>query len=376
MAIQGFWSYVHNDDKAEGERITRLAKDVVEQFEMLTGEKISLFRDKDEINWGDNWRSKIDKSLSSVAFFIAVMTPRYFMSPECRRELQFFARRATDLGIKELVLPLHYVDVPLLRDDNPSDDLVSLAGTFQWEDWRDLRFEEASSAAYRKGVARLAARLVEANRRAEEVDVASKAQEIEEVIEEALDDSPGIIDRLAKTEETIPEWQETLEAISREINLIGQVMQEAAADINQGNAQGQGFASRLVVARRLARGLKEPTDRTSALGNKFVSQLHDVDEGVRIIIENAPSEIEQDLNSKEPLCSFFVAVHNVSAASRKALESVQGMVDAIVRVENMSRDLRPVLRQLRQGLTVMVEAREITEEWVSLIDKSKVACES
>ena len=40
---QGFWSYVHDDDLADGGRIVRLARDVSGQFEMLTGESIALF---------------------------------------------------------------------------------------------------------------------------------------------------------------------------------------------------------------------------------------------------------------------------------------------------------------------------------------------
>lgn len=55
---QGFWSYVHRDDEADGGRIVRLAKDVVDQYEMLTGETISLFLDRDALNWGDNWRAR------------------------------------------------------------------------------------------------------------------------------------------------------------------------------------------------------------------------------------------------------------------------------------------------------------------------------
>jgi hypothetical protein len=39
--LKGFWSYVHADDDADGGRVSRLAQDVVEQFEMLTGETIS-----------------------------------------------------------------------------------------------------------------------------------------------------------------------------------------------------------------------------------------------------------------------------------------------------------------------------------------------
>lgn len=76
-SLQGFWSYVHNDDEAEGGRISQLARDVARQFEMLTGEPLALFLDRDAIKWGEDWRDKIDSNLASVAFFVPVMTPRY-----------------------------------------------------------------------------------------------------------------------------------------------------------------------------------------------------------------------------------------------------------------------------------------------------------
>lgn len=219
--LKGFWSYVHADDDADSGRVSRLAHDVAAQFEMLTGEKIDLFFDRDDIDWGEDWRDKIDESLASIAFFIAVVTPRYFMSPECRRELRFFARRAKNLGIKELVLPLLYVDILSLHEDTPSDDLVALVKSFQWENWLDLRFVDLGAGEYRHGVA-------------------------------AADDSPGLLDRLAAAEETLPQWQTTLEATSQEILLIGRIMQEATADMERGNAQGKGFAARLAIARRIS----------------------------------------------------------------------------------------------------------------------------
>jgi hypothetical protein len=66
----------------------------------------------------------------------------------------------------------------------------------------------------------------------------------------------------------------------------------------------------------------------------------------------------------------------LSTSAHEGLESVQRMIDAIAPVERMSRDLRPALRRLRQGLTIMVEAREVSDEWVHLIETSGVACEN
>ena len=61
--FEGFWSYVHADDEAEAGRISRLAKDVRDQFEMLTGEPLALFLDKDALKWGERWRAKVDSGL-------------------------------------------------------------------------------------------------------------------------------------------------------------------------------------------------------------------------------------------------------------------------------------------------------------------------
>lgn len=370
---QGFWSYVHLDDQAEGERISRLARDVSAQFEMITGEKISLFLDRDAIAWGENWRDKVDENLASIAFFIPVLTPRFFLSAECRRELQFFARRATRLGIGELVLPLLYVDVPTLHDERPSDDLIQLVRTFQWEDWRQLRFADALSAEYRRAVAVLAARLVEANKQAEVADSVAIAARLNGDSLPVQDESPGVLDRMAQAEDKLPKWVESIQSIGRDIELIGQVMQQATADMNASAAGG--FQARLIVARRVARQLAEPAERICVSGNEFTTHLHDVDQGFRAIIARAPIEARDDPASRAGFCNFFTAIRTMAAASCEGLASVQGMIDAIAPVEGMSRDLRPALRRLRQGLTMMVEAREVMDEWVRLVKASGMACD-
>ena len=372
---EGFWSYVHADDEAEGSRISRLARDVSSQFQMLTGEPLELFLDEDAIKWGDEWKDKIDSSLASVAFFIPVLTPRYFMSPECRRELQFFARRATSLGLKELVLPLLYLDVPGLRDESPQDDLMALVRAFQWEDWHELRFAETSAGEYRRAVAKLAARLVEANRQVERVDVAGRVLQFEEGTSEGVDESPGFIDRVATAEEALPKLVETMTGIGKDIELIGRTMQEATADIKHGDSQAKGFGLRLLVTKRVARQLTDPVERIRSFGADFASQLHEVDQGFRTILEHAAAEVRREPNSKAAVCEFFGAVRTMSAAAHEGLGSTQGMIDAIAPLEKMSRDLRPVLRRLRQGLTAMVEAREVSDEWVQLIEATGIDCD-
>ena len=101
------------------------------------------------------------------------------MSPECRSELHFFMRRADKLGIKELLLPLYYLDIPSFNENPIEDDLLRMVSEFHWQNWRELRYAEVTSEAYRRGVDKMAKLLVKANKHAEESNVAEAALEME-----------------------------------------------------------------------------------------------------------------------------------------------------------------------------------------------------
>src|SRR5437773_5014615 len=116
-----FWSYSHRDNALDGGRVLRLAQQVQAEYELLTGADLSLFVDHAAIEWGQHWRERIDEALATTTFFIPVITPRFFASDECRRELITFAGHAKSLGVEALLLPILYVSVPGLGDDLTHD---------------------------------------------------------------------------------------------------------------------------------------------------------------------------------------------------------------------------------------------------------------
>lgn len=364
-AIDGFWSYVHADDDAESGRIAQLARDVVAQFEMLTGESISLFLDRDRLQWGDDWRPKVDASLSSIAFFVPVITPRYFMSEECRRELNYFARQAQRLGVEELVLPVLWIDVPGLYEDEPTDELLALVKRFQWSDWTTLRFSDLGSGEYRKAVAELAARLVQANSAAE---AAAKTLDIDKVEAEPDDDDLGTLDKLGVMEESLPKMTEILNRVGGVIEEIGLAMQGATGEIEANTNPSAALGTRLRIARKLADELTAPATSIRTLGNDFSSSLNDVDEGVRIIIARAPEEVRDNPRSRTEFEGFFDAIRGMVAQSEVGLGAVANMIAQLEPIEKMSRDLRKPLRTLREGLTLFVDGLSVMRGWVSLID--------
>lgn len=272
------------------------------------------------------------------------------------------------------MLPLHYINVPTLSDETTEDELIKLLRTIQWEDWRDLRFSDVSSSEYRRNVARLAEKLVEANKHAEESTIPIPAQ-IEAAPELNEDDSPGLIDTLADSEEMLTKLPETLNIMTQDITQIGQIMREATDNIKRADAQGKGFAARLIVAKQTASRLSEPTERIWSLSNVYASQLNSVDSGFRLMIERAPIEIKENPDAKSNFCTFFDAVRKMSASSNQAIESFRYMLTVAEPLEKISRDLRPVLRRLKQGLTILIESSGVTQEWVRLIDALDIKCE-
>ena len=93
--------------------------------------------------------------------------------------------------MKELVLPLLYVDVPSLHGETAANDLIMPVRTFQWEDWRELRFFDVAAEGYRRGGAGLTARLVEANRQIEKADRTAMTLQADDSLQGMVDDSPG-----------------------------------------------------------------------------------------------------------------------------------------------------------------------------------------
>jgi hypothetical protein len=153
-----FWSYAREDDELDDGAILQLARRLSAEYALITGQSLNLFIDRTDIRWGEEWRARADNSLGKTTFLIPVLSPRYFARKECRRELQTFASNARELGVRDLVLPILYVDIPDFASDNP-DELVALAARMQYEDWRTLRLKDSSDPRVRQAVHSLAQRL-------------------------------------------------------------------------------------------------------------------------------------------------------------------------------------------------------------------------
>lgn len=160
-----FMTYVHSDDKYG--QLSTLCERLSDEVQIQTGNEFPIFQDRTDIKWGQNWRERIENSLDEVTFLIPIITPGFFKSKECRKELQRFLEREKKLGRNDLIFPVYFVDTPLLNDFElrATDELAEIIATHQYADWRELRFELFTNPQVGKALARLGVQIRDALQR-------------------------------------------------------------------------------------------------------------------------------------------------------------------------------------------------------------------
>jgi F-box protein 11 len=160
-----FMSYDRSDD--EYGHVTRFCERLSHEVGTCIGEDFLIFQDRKKIFWGQNWKKRIEESLDEVTFLIPIITPRFFKSRACRDELGRFLKREKKLKRDDLVLPIYYVDYPLLNDEEEraGDELAQAIADHQradCADWRKLRFKPFDSQEVREALAELGVQIRDA----------------------------------------------------------------------------------------------------------------------------------------------------------------------------------------------------------------------
>jgi hypothetical protein len=389
LRAEGFWSYVHEDNAAEGNRIRDLADEVMAQYRLLTASDLNLFVDSLQIKWGDDWPDKIDAALEAVTFFIPIVTPSYFASRECRRELMEFTSRANAAGLGSLLLPIYYVEVPDGLDRDSPDVAVARTARRQHIDWRARRLTDKSSSEHRQGVHELVTRLVEISR-----DISSTSStryevtrgDIRVVLEtaasaeasaadptvEASDDEPGLLELLAAGEEAMPVWHEKIERLGGLLNTLTALTQDATERMNQAEAQGKGFAGRLHQMHQLAATIEEPSNEIATIGHEYGTALADVDAGLRALFDLAVQA--EDDETRAAVCELFSSIREMADSSAEATAGYESLIETLKESTQYARALRPPLNRIITGLRDVADGQAVIEGWLIRIDDSPIDC--
>lgn len=187
---------------------------VVDEFSLLTGRELALFLDRTSMDWGDAWRKRIDDALDSSTLLIPVLTPRYFSRPECRKELLTFYGPAEGLGLRKLILPVLFANIPGFDEKNP-DELIATASRFQYLDWTDLRLASPHSETVMRAVNVMASRIDKV------LSEIAATEPTPFVASEDVEGDPGLIELLEGINSILPDW---LGAVQEDEVLVAQYM--------------------------------------------------------------------------------------------------------------------------------------------------------
>ncbi|MFI0486756.1 TIR domain-containing protein [Actinomadura sp. 9N215] len=157
-----FLSYVRADDLLDDEFITAFRERLTREVHARGVTDFSIFQDRFDIEWGQDWAQEIDTALAKVTFLIPILTPRFFQSAGCRYEVNAFVRREEQQGRHDLILPVYYrkasqIDDP---DEQERDPVAKAIARHQFMDWRELRNTKITTKLAKDKVDDLADRIV------------------------------------------------------------------------------------------------------------------------------------------------------------------------------------------------------------------------
>ena len=116
---------------------------------------------------GEHWPKKLDDMLNQTRFFMPILTPSFFESKPCRKELQSFLDAEAKAGREDLILPIYWTECELLDEETlrSEDALAVILHERQRHDWRHLAFETFTSKDVQRSLQDLARKIRTAKRR-------------------------------------------------------------------------------------------------------------------------------------------------------------------------------------------------------------------
>ena len=107
----GFWSYSRQDNDNASGGLSRLRAMVSAELKLQLGRaaQVELFQDTADIHSGAMWEQKIRDQMARSSFLIPILTPDFFQSAWCCKEVEIFQEREAVLGRGSLIFPIAWV---------------------------------------------------------------------------------------------------------------------------------------------------------------------------------------------------------------------------------------------------------------------------
>lgn len=171
----------------------------------------------------------------------------------------------------------------------------------------------------------------------------------------------GILDMLVDGETAMGHIAEVLGQSTATLNLIGETTSAATRSLHESDAGGHGFAGRLLVAKKLAEDLRNPSDSFEQQANEFFADVQRVDAMVTYMVDRLRSGVEDPSESIGFLNSGLALV---DAAEQSAV-GITNYRESIKGLRKQSKLLDAPAKALERGASRMLEGIAILSAWRS-----------
>jgi hypothetical protein len=341
-----FLSYVHWDNEQVSGNIVHFAEEVIDHYDFLTGNRLQLIWDRQNVAWGENWASRLTAFAETTTFLMAAVTPHFLKSKACKQEVLDFLAAAGRSGDTKLLLPVIWVDVantdvvaasdPVLR---AIEDTQQLRITDLWQlargtpAWRDAVHQAAQ--ALRTTIAHRAAA-------ADQPPATTTGAQVVE------DDRDGLFEALANPDFTAAAGEATA-AISQ----IAGVLATAPVTPRQPHAN---LATLAEIGRRLRPPINDLEQATERLGQAWT------------VIDNALAPVVAALNDGggETIRQDLIAGLTTLKDSTE-LPGVEQISAQLQLWGSFSKHLRPMSKSLSATIRLLASIQAAVSGWLAQV---------
>lgn len=370
LALAGFMSYARRDDEHHGGYLTDFRRMLQGELEVQTGETVTIFQDREDILWGQVWHDRLNSGVDNATVLIPIITPSFFTSAECLRELRRFQKHEKELGRDDLIFPLYFIKSPLIEDEErrKDNDLAEVIASRQYKTWDRNRFKPVDSMEIREQIAELAEEIVAAFDRGTAL---SRGVEVEEddPWAEGDDDEPGLVERIDRMQTAFPDLVETLDTIVDGVTKVGELTQDANKDIERTQRPGSPNGANVAAFHRFRQKLEPEVRAFESATKEYVDLVGQVDVGLEALFPAAASATGPDAERSE---AFLKAFADLQSSVDEGLTSLDDLAAIVEDKINVSSATRPAFRALMVALRRVTSTRATLEAWSQQADAALV----
>lgn len=376
ISANGFFSYAHADD-VQG-KLKTIRDSLCEEYAALTGDSLNLFFDRKGLGWGDKWEEALESGIDQAFFFIPVLSPRYFQSVFCQKELrQFLARVRGDSVRERLVLPILYIDIRpsfVNIDSEMREEILS----YQYEDWTKLRFVSPESEEYQKAINRMVTRIISENETLSSFVTDKDYSEGSATTLERQNSTSGICDENAP-EFDDGQWLDDLVGITdeskalsdylvratNEIREIGNIFSAGTDRISKLNKQTAKPKDLLSITKAVATQLDPVAKSYEEIINGMSDSVYRMDSSVRRYI---PYVISNQHYSEEIKGQELDSLRSLCEKTKESKAVVLEYLNKLKPLSRISRVLTGPIIVIQNATNKCLAAFDVILEWENLLE--------